>query len=312
MGKQEIKNKQKGRFDLEKLRTILLLIAFGMMLLSTGLAAELPGRDISLFERIFSICAALIATGASWFALWFRNGEKGLLYRIFPSVSALLLAWLPVPALTAKPMLAVCILLTLADLILLVIGVKYAVLEKAYPVKEFLFAASLPLLKVYMVADILDLYNFLLRSIVTPILYIPLIIGGIIALISIPFLQKYAAPKKKSKKKGILQKGRLPLTVSAVFLVTVLICIPMLLSVNVLFDTSSPESYTVAITDASPGSVGKYTSRPDRFEVVLDGETHRINVPLSVFDRYSVGDRIELHLYQGALGEPYMIAADAE
>ncbi len=82
-----------------------------------------------------------------------------------------------------------------------------------------------------------------------------------------------------------------------------------LTNINFALDSSKPTPYVCEISDKKMSAgMGKYRKAYWRIQVEIDSEAKWLDISASEYDFYRVGDTITINLFEGFLGEPYLIS----
>ncbi len=82
-----------------------------------------------------------------------------------------------------------------------------------------------------------------------------------------------------------------------------------LTNINFALDSSKPTPYVCEISNKKMSAgVGKYRKAYWRIQVEIDSEAKWLDISASEYDFYRVGDTITINLFEGFLGEPYLIS----
>ncbi len=253
-----------------------------------------------------SLGVSIALTAVLFYYTWFRQKKPSWVGKISATVLGLLYIWLS--------------WIVVSNRIYCIINIVLSVIAACLLIYEMFFYSkndSTDDFSVIMVETVLFFSRMVLFATLTEEIHgffgciFPYIaIGFALAVGSVSYfiLKDKKLPTKVKRRTKKEHKEIATVTACFIAITALIFSYLALANLNFALDTSEPMSYACEILDKKMRIGGKYRKSYQRIQVEIGDETKWLDITASEYDFYKIGDTVTINLYEGALGEQYLIS----
>ncbi len=254
-----------------------------------------------------SLGVSIALTAVLFYYTWIRQRKPSWPGKISATVLGLLYIWLS--------------WIVVSNRIYCIINIVLSVIAACVLIHEMFFYSkndSIDDFSVIMVETVLFCSRMVLFTTLTEEIhgflssvfpYIALAFALIVGVVGYLILKDKKLPTKVKRRNKKEHKEIATVTVCFIAITALIFSYLALANLNFALDTSEPTPYVCEIIDKEMSAgAGKYRKSYRRIQVEIDGKTKWLDITASEYDFYKIGDTVTINLYEGALGEPYLIS----